>query len=391
LSGVVSWGASPLPGARVVALLLGDGIRPKSEDLSTGSLSLPVDQIFESADETNADGRFSLTLLVPGVYTVLAYHPDIKYAKGSAPVDLREATSADVDIRFKDAYIVLDVRDEDTGEPIIGAQATVKSRKRAGDVAPSGTFNFESDRDGLVRVADLFKGPLDVQVSAAGYRGKRIETSPATSLPVVPRRVSLVKTSACDLRLLDESGAPLAGARAFAVGAEASQTIFPELRDLGSADESGYVSVDRPSDGFPHLVSIAAGRMVKFIPNFFAAGGCGQADLILSVRQRRILPQVKTSQGQAFAGAKIALVTGGLFIPWNLLAQLAALEGSAPTGLITTNGSGEIQLAATLEDGFWDAYAFSVDGGVELKRKIGSFELPLSSPITIVVTGGRKR
>ena len=392
ISGTVSWGDAPLPSARIVALYLGNGSQTKPGDVSLDDLSLPMDKVFESGDETGTDGRFSLTVFVPGAYRVMAYHPDLKYAKSTSPIDLSETKYAETEIRIRDNYIVLDLRDDETGRPVAGALAVIQSKPKPGETPRTGTFRFESDSEGLIRVADLLAGPLDIQISAKGYRRKRIDASPISTMPVVARRENLQRASGCEIRLLDELGTPLPGAHAFAVGAEASQTIFPEYQDLGEADESGFLSTDSPADGFPHLLGLAASKKLKFIPYFFPAVGCGQTELVFEEQHPSILPQLRSTKGEPMVGAKIALASGGLFLPWNLMAQMGALDGLSPNSFLTTGRNGEIQSAAALEGGLWQAFIFKLAGGndTEIQKRLGSFELPLSKPTTIVVTGGKQ-
>ncbi|HQQ76553.1 MAG TPA: hypothetical protein PLB01_04295 [Thermoanaerobaculia bacterium] len=392
ISGTVLWGDAPLRGARVVALYLNEGPSVKPGEPSLDNLSLPFDKVFEVGDETSADGRFSLTVFVPGVYSVMAYHPELKYAKGGPPVDLSEVNRGETEIRIRDAYIVLEVRDDESGEPVKGALAVIRNKPKGGETAGKGTYRFKSGVDGQIRVADLLAGQLDIQITATGYRSERVDAAPASTTPIEPRRVNLQRAPSCSIRFLDEAGGPLAGAQAYAVGAEASQTIFPSYQDLGLTDDSGFLSMDSPSGGFPHLLALATGKKLKFVPSFFTVGSCAQADVFFEGRRASILPQVRSSEGKALAGVQIAFATGGVFLPWNLAAMIGSLDAAMPARFMTTGSAGEIQLAAALEDGQWQAFAFKVDGGqgVELQKRIGSFELPLSRSTTIVVTGGKK-
>ena len=392
ITGTVFWGNAPLVGARVVALLLRNGEQTGLSDLSVDDFSLSIDKLFETGDETDANGRFSLPVFVPGVYRVMAYHPDLKYGKASPPLDLREAKDAETEIGMRDRYVLLEVHDEDTNEPIVGARAVIRSKSKLGVPASRATLHFESDADGLVRAGDLFVGDLEIELSAKGYRQKRLQISPSFGAPIVPHRDALQKGSTCDLQLMDETGAPLPGVHVSAVGAEASQTIFPQILDLGEADDSGILSTDAPADGFPHLLASAAGKKLKFIPLFFAGDGCSQSSLVFQGQSASILPELRTPKGAAIANAQVALATGGVFLPWNALAEKGASDGLPASAFLLTGRNGEIQSAAALEAGEWQASAFKYTGGNgnELLKRIGSFELPLTKPTVIVVTGGKQ-
>jgi hypothetical protein len=392
ITGTVFWGDAPFSSARVVALYLRNGEQTKLDEVSLDDLSLSFDKVFETGDETDANGRFSLPVFVPGVYRVMAYHPVLKYAKGGPPLDLREARNAETEIRIHDRYIFVEVRDEDTNEAIVGALAVIRSKSKPGDPTGRKTIRFESDADGRVKAADLFEGSLEIELSAKGYRHKRFEMSPSSGALIVPRRETLRKGSTCELRLMDEVGTPLPGAHVSAVGAEASQTIFPQVLDLGEADDSGILSTDAPADGFPHLVAFATGKKLKFIALFFAGDGCGQSTLVFQRQGPSILPELRTSKGVAIANVQIALSTGGVFLPWNVLAEKGAFDGLPASAFLETGRNGEIQSAAALEAGEWQAFAFKYTGGNEneLQKRIGSFELPLTKPTVIVVAGGKQ-
>ncbi len=364
IRGRVLWNDEPLADCAIVGLL-----RRSGEDGDGGDRlvpTLPPDGIESLADaaRTDSSGEFVLTVNVPGRYSVVAFPPGFttgKSARGS--VDTEAVEQKPVEVRFSGRYLSVRVVDDETGEPIQGAQVEVKS-KAAEDSGKAGAYSSTvkaTDREGGVTALGLLGGPLVVTVSAKGYAGRRLTPKPSSDLPPVTTEVRLKVGMERSIRCLDENGVPLSGVEVLGLSEEARGTPFSPVQPLGHTDLRGTCTFDDQGPAFPHLVLLAAGKVIRVIPYFAGAEG-DPAPVSCVLHSIGFGPSVRLmaeEKGKVWPVSRLPVVASfeGLLLPWNQAVSRKAEMDGAPDYL-ETGPDGGVGLARTLGAGSWELVGF---------------------------------
>ncbi len=230
----------PLPEALVE-------LRPSFEPFAVESRDLDA---YQDA-RTGPDGHFRFDDLRRGAHFDLRTEHQ-GYVPASAQVDV--PAPEPLAIEMKPGRTLAGRVTGPAGEPVPGARLTL--REEMVFRLPGGESKVSSSRDlggtdgeGKFRL-DGLPGTVDLAVSAAGYRLKRL---PAVPVPEEGDgeglEISLEKGSALEIRALDDRGAPVAGAT---IEARRIDSLVPETQGFfnqGQTDAEGRCRLDDMEPG----------------------------------------------------------------------------------------------------------------------------------------------
>ncbi|MHB1046388.1 MAG: MSCRAMM family protein [Thermoanaerobaculia bacterium] len=385
IRGRVLWNDEPLSDAAVVGLLH-SGDRGAGDERYIPTQSLERPESLADAARTDSSGEFVLTVNVPGRYTVLAFPPGFTTGKSASDsVDTEALEQKPVEVRFTGRYLKMRVVDDETGEPIQGAQ--VEARSKSPDDGEKDGARYSTvkttDREGGATALGLLGGPLVVTVSAKGYAGRRLTPKPSSDLPPVTTEIRLKPGKARTVRCVDEQGVPIAGVELLGLTEESRGTPFAPVHPLGITDSRGECTFDDPGAASPHLVLLAAGRAIRVIPRFADAGGGGAPELFVlpAIGFGPTVRVVTEEKGQVKPVARLQVVAAfdGLLLPWNhVVFRKARLDGT--TAYLRTGADGSVGLARALGAGAWELVALP-ERPKSLERpgllRLGALSFPL--------------
>ncbi len=343
----------PLAGAHVRALAMVDG-RAYLAD----------------ARETDAAGHAHLSTLPRGEAWLLA--DAAGRARASSRLVIEAGTRA-VTMELEPEHVVVVAVHDEAGAALGAAEVEVLE---PGDPLPVGA---RTGTDGSARVGRLAAGPWRVIARAPGYEEEsaRVEHDGETA------RLVLRKLGAIAVHVVDEGGAPVAGARVEAAGA----TLWPARS--ATADAQGDVRIGALAAGSYALRATAGDRVSPIELGVLLARGETKSVVLHLAPGRFVAVRVTDGDGDAadpVRSASVTLAEGGLS-PFPLeavtdakgrarlgpIAPGAATLGVRAEGFVTRGGIAvadppppEVRVvlvrAGTLTGHVVDARGFPVDG-----------------------------
>lgn len=291
-----------------------------------------------------ADGRFTLTDLPPARVAVEAH--DAQRIAGPLPVDLTDG-DAEVTLRLYQGHALeVMVVAEDDGRAIEGALVRAQAITMFDGAHLRAAF---TDGAGVARLPGLVYVGHELIVSAPGYAVVRRGPGPDQEEPaphVRALRVALpAAAAALDGRVVDEAGAPVAGAEVEVVPYQEGLVAVDDARRaarLGAADphlalRSG-LGVRTDDDGRFELgvargtwivIATADGLAPAVSEPVFAEGGARATLQLVAARGRTVRGVVVTSDDRPVAGATV---------------QARWLDGDHVLGDVRADATGEFAL-----------------------------------------------
>jgi protocatechuate 3,4-dioxygenase beta subunit len=223
----------------------------------------------------------------------------------------------------------------------------------------------ETDADGRLSLAGFPEGTVTLHISAKGHRARettvRLEAKPAEAI------VKLEPTGEIEGRVVDDSGAPVGGARI--TGGYRDEITFQAYFNAVSDADGRFRFESAPPFGTTFY--IAAARHALGITTLLADH---TNTIVLSPPGTSVVILRPDNAPPTKVDLVIAAPAGAEYIPLGVLDDLAEVNSMNPLQLHATAKDGTVVLPEFLPPGTYDLFTFSKD---KAHQRIGSITVPM--------------
>lgn len=320
---------------------------------------------------TDAHGGFVFPDLLGGTYFVAAFTPDaaapprlVRLRRDTPPVILRLAPSARLEVT------VLAAGDQ---RPLAGATVEVRPGATYGDAPP---WRGTTGADGRVAFAGLAPDSYGLAATAPGFRPADLPLQPQAGLRWEAILV-LVPGAAVSGRVVDEAGAPVAGAVVTPFPAAVKGGLVPRPRRTAFdvvTDADGRFAVPALDPG-EHLLQATH---PEYLPGW-------SEPLTVDGRTPRTGLELRVARGGVVAGQVVT--PAGEPAPFAVVRANALDHGVLGAGVLTTLSDGEgrfriaglprsaVELVAEHDGGTSENYGFDLAAAAEATGAVLTLEL----------------
>lgn len=351
--GTIRWGDQPLVGALVFAAVPSQTWPP--EDFIP-----PQEKLFEMASRTSPSGDYSLTLGGPGIYRIAYAFPERSLDGIVGIADVTTERSAQLDTTIARGEVSVRVVAASDEAPIPRARITVSLRKERDDPVTSRGFSTETDDDGFFRVGGLKEGAASVTAAAEGFESKTVQLTVADADAATLLTISLRRTAALRLRIVDLRGLPVAGAEVDRMKTWVPGELEPGLEPVGESDSAGSVVVQDPVADLQPFFVLARGYRLELAlaaPDS-SPDSTTEREVVLTPIEAGASLRLANAKGQPRPNGALAFGRSSVFFPWALLLKKVRQEGLAAQSALVSGADGEIFVHNLLGPGEYQAFAF---------------------------------
>ncbi|RMH38194.1 MAG: hypothetical protein D6689_19905 [Deltaproteobacteria bacterium] len=248
---------------------------------------------------TEGDGSFAFDGLIARDYTLVATQGD---RTGSAQVTLR-ADTPPVIVRLRaGARVSIRVVAADTGAPIAGADVELGGARE---------MTSATDRDGVARFRGVPGGVNTARATAGGYAPAAIAlVVPEGASEPIERTIELRRGAPVAGRVVDEAGAPIAGARVGPIEAGSLTGALDAIAHEGAkTDDAGAFRIPAVAAGTYRFVAVHDGYPPAASEPVTVDGRTERTGVVIQLaRGARVAGRVVTADGQPAAHATVRLV-----------------------------------------------------------------------------------
>jgi RNA polymerase sigma-70 factor (ECF subfamily) len=288
---------------------------------------------------SDTSGRFSFAELQPRSYGVEAQAGDLF----AGPVAVRAVADGGVVVLHARpaGRVRVDVRATHGGAPIVGAQVELRGTL---------VWRAYTDADGVAILSGVGAGWRRLRVDAAGF-------APAAQMVITQGRgdtrvpVRMASGVAAGGRVVDATGAPVAGAQVWARAATEPFPVIDPALDAVTSDEGGRWLIPALAPGSYQFIAAHRDHAQTATPPM-PLGGRERTDVVIRLQSGgRVLGEVRTRDGHPVVAAQVraAALSETLPSPWQEVRE--AFTDDAGHFVLTGLGRRPAQLVATHDDG----------------------------------------
>lgn len=279
-----------------------EGIVLDADEHGVGGATIAIDSMPPRTLTADSDGSSAIEGLIAREYRLEAVAGDAH----AGPVRVRmPATTGLVTLRMKPAGTVeVIVRAQDGGAPVAGAQVELRD---------TFTWTATTGADGTATLHGVGALWGTLHATASGFAPAHAQVS-TTGDPAVPARfeLALVRGVAVSGKVVDDAGAPIAGAQVVATSASEPFPVVDVRRDGVTTAADGSFTLAAVAAGTWRLDARDATHAPGASPPFVVDGTNARTGLTVTLGLGGVVRgAVKTPAGAPVAGAEGRVVTRG--------------------------------------------------------------------------------
>ncbi len=260
---------------------------------------------------TDADGKYEITGVNPGRYTLTVQSGMGGGTAGSEPVEVPKGSTVVTRDVVLPVNLVRGIVLSAAGEPVSGAQVLVTvpgtdltKFADLGEIMQAMGGQGFTDDEGRFTVDDLKPGTYSVRASAKGYGTVQVENVVASADPAEVR-VVLEGNHPLNVRVVAADGSAMQGASVYVVGGNGADFSQMDGFDLVRTDADGRVEIHAPA-GPVTVEAVASGHG----PGSATASVPSSGEVVIRLPAAAALEVVVTGPGGPVAAAAVALLDG---------------------------------------------------------------------------------